>query len=57
MVSGFDKIFEGSLLDLALESIANRRFRDLDELEKVQVQRCVGLQNQSGAIRSLTHFH
>lgn len=45
------------LWPLTNESIANRHFRDLDELEEAQAQRCLVLQNQPEAIRSLTHFH
>lgn len=41
----------------ANESVANRSFRTLDDLEIAQVERCVALQNQAERIRSLTHFH
>jgi transposase len=45
------------LWPLTNEGVANRSFRSLDDLEVAQVQRCVVLQNQPEAIRSLTHFH
>ncbi len=45
------------LWPLCNESVANRPFQTLDDLETDQVQRCVVLQNQPEAIHSLTHFH
>ncbi len=45
------------LWPLTNESVANRSFRTLDDLEIAQVERCVALQNQAERIRSLTHFH
>jgi transposase len=45
------------LWPLTNEGVANQAFHTLDDLEAAQVQRCVVLQNQPEAIRSLTLFH
>jgi transposase len=45
------------LWPLTNESVVNRSFRTLDDLEIAQVERCDALQNQAERIRSLTHFH
>jgi transposase len=45
------------LWPLSNESIANRHFKTLDELQEVQAQRCVTLQNDPISIRHITLFH
>jgi transposase len=45
------------LWPLSNEPLVNRHFRDLDELEEVQAQRCVFLQDSPDLIRSHTSFH
>lgn len=45
------------LWPLTNEALANRHFRDLDELEEVQAQRCLTLQARPEVIRAHTNFH
>jgi transposase len=45
------------LWPLTNEALANRHFRDLDELQAVQVQRCLTLQAMPEVIRAHTNFH
>ena len=45
------------LWPLTNEPLANRTFRDLDELEEVQGRRCVALQALTHIVRSLTFYH
>jgi transposase len=45
------------LWPLTNEALANRHFRDLDELQEVQVQRCLTLQAMPEVIRAHTNFH
>jgi transposase len=45
------------LWPLSNEPVVNRQFRDLDELEEVQAERCVFVQDSPDLIRSHTSFH
>ncbi len=45
------------LWPLTNEGIANRSFKDLDELEQVQSQRCLALSQQTSLIRGTTCFY
>jgi transposase len=45
------------LWPLTNEPLANRHFRDLDELQDVQGQRCLTLQASPSIIRAHTNFH
>jgi DDE superfamily endonuclease len=45
------------LWPLTNEPMANRHFRDLDELQDVQIQRCLNLQTMPRIIRAHTNFH
>jgi len=45
------------LWPLTNEALANRHFRDLDERQAVQAQRCLTLQARPDVIRAHTKFH
>ena len=45
------------LWPLTNEGIANRSFKDLDELEQIQIQRCLVVQQRTAEVRALTFFH
>jgi transposase len=45
------------LWPLTNEALANRNFRDVDELQEVQTQRCLTLQALPEVIRATTQFH
>ena len=45
------------LWPLTNAALANRHFRDLDELQAVQAQRCLTLQAMPEVIRAHTNFH
>jgi transposase len=45
------------LWPLTNEALANRHFRDIDELQEVQTQRCLTLQARPEVIRAYTQFH
>jgi hypothetical protein len=45
------------LWPLTNEALANRHFRDLDELQTVQAQRCLALQARPEMIEGHTSFH
>jgi hypothetical protein len=45
------------LWPLTNEALANRHFHDLDELQEVQVQRCLTRQAMPAVIRAYTNFH
>jgi hypothetical protein len=45
------------LWHLTNEALANRHSHDLDELQEVQVQRCLTLQTMPEFIRAHTNFH
>jgi hypothetical protein len=49
--------YSPELQPLSNEPLVNRHFRDLDELEEVQAERCVFLQDSPDLIRSHTSFH
>jgi transposase len=45
------------LWELTDQALANRHFRDLEELTEVQAERCRKLQELPELIRNRTHFH
>jgi transposase len=45
------------LWPLTNEALANRNFRDVDELQEVQTHRCLALQTLPEVIRAYTQFH
>ena len=45
------------LWPLTNEPLANRNFRDIDDLQEVQIQRCLTLQARPEVIRAYTQFH
>ena len=45
------------LWPLTNEPLANRHFRDLDELQEVQAHRCLTLQARPEMVRAQTNFH
>jgi len=45
------------LWPLTNEALANRHFRDVDELQEVQTHRCLTLQTLPEVIRAYTQFH
>jgi len=45
------------LWELTDQALANRHFRDLEELTEVQAERCRKLQEMPELIRNRTHFH
>ncbi|HEX4993027.1 MAG TPA: transposase, partial [Rubrobacteraceae bacterium] len=45
------------LWPLTNESVANRLFESLEELEEVLIERCVALCEQAETIRSHTNYH
>ena len=45
------------LWELSDQALANRHFRDLDQLMEVQAERCRKLQELPELIRNRTHFH
>ncbi len=45
------------LWPLTNEAVANRLFEEIEEIEQILMERCVGLLDQAEPIKGLTNYH